>query len=222
MTWAADRGARQRARRGGDARLQRSVRDDDARRADRSCAVRVHDAVALWAVEAPAVRAGVGLVFRRRSCGWPRRRDEGRRVPAAAGADCRMRCCVRGVQRARCARGFPAQALALGRGGVAIVAVGFLALAVCACGWFPMLIAVATRDDPALVAYRDEILFQQTVHRYASAWHHVKPWYYFILEVIPGSVAAVQLAAVLAGAALGRRPGVRGTRASGCRWRGCC
>lgn len=50
----------------------------------------------------------------------------------------------------------------------------------------PMLVAVATRGDPALVAYRDEILFQQTVHRYASAWHHVKPWYFFIVEVIPG------------------------------------
>jgi hypothetical protein len=49
-----------------------------------------------------------------------------------------------------------------------------------------MLIAVATRGDPALIAYRNEILFQQTVHRYAAAWHHVEPWYYFILEVIPG------------------------------------
>jgi hypothetical protein len=49
-----------------------------------------------------------------------------------------------------------------------------------------MLIAVATRGDPALTAYRDEILFQQTVHRYAAAWHHVEPWYYFILDVIPG------------------------------------
>jgi hypothetical protein len=49
-----------------------------------------------------------------------------------------------------------------------------------------MLIAVATRHDPALVAYRNEILFQQTVHRYAAAWHHVEPWYYFILNVIPG------------------------------------
>ena len=50
----------------------------------------------------------------------------------------------------------------------------------------PMLIAVATRGDPSLVAYRDEILFQQTVHRYAAAWHHVEPWYYFIVSVIPG------------------------------------
>lgn len=49
----------------------------------------------------------------------------------------------------------------------------------------PMLVAVATRNDPNLVAYRNEILFQQTVERYASAWHHVKPWYYFLTEVIP-------------------------------------
>jgi 4-amino-4-deoxy-L-arabinose transferase-like glycosyltransferase len=49
----------------------------------------------------------------------------------------------------------------------------------------PMLIAVATRNDPSLVAYRNEILFHQTVERYAAAWHHVEPWYYFIVEVIP-------------------------------------
>ena len=34
-------------------------------------------------------------------------------------------------------------------------------------------------------AYRDEILFKQTVGRYAASWHHVKGWYYFIVEVIP-------------------------------------
>lgn len=49
----------------------------------------------------------------------------------------------------------------------------------------PMLVAVASSDDPALRAYRDEILFQQTVDRYASSWHHIKPWYYFLVEVIP-------------------------------------
>ncbi len=52
--------------------------------------------------------------------------------------------------------------------------------------WFvPMLIAVATSGSAEYAAYRDEILFKQTVNRYASAWHHVKPWYYFIVEVIP-------------------------------------
>lgn len=55
------------------------------------------------------------------------------------------------------------------------------------CVWFlPMVATVAATNDPGLIAYRDEILFQQTVKRYASAWHHVKPWYYFIVEVIPG------------------------------------
>jgi 4-amino-4-deoxy-L-arabinose transferase-like glycosyltransferase len=52
--------------------------------------------------------------------------------------------------------------------------------------WFvPMLIAVATSGSPEYAAYRDEILFKQTVGRYAAAWHHVKAWYYFIVEVIP-------------------------------------
>jgi 4-amino-4-deoxy-L-arabinose transferase-like glycosyltransferase len=47
--------------------------------------------------------------------------------------------------------------------------------------WFvPMLIAVQTSGDAALQAYRDEILFQQTVSRYATAWHHHKPFYYFL------------------------------------------
>ena len=52
--------------------------------------------------------------------------------------------------------------------------------------WFvPMLIAVDASGAPEYAAYRDEILFKQTVDRYAAAWHHVKPWYYFIVEVIP-------------------------------------
>jgi 4-amino-4-deoxy-L-arabinose transferase-like glycosyltransferase len=51
--------------------------------------------------------------------------------------------------------------------------------------WFvPMLVAVAN-SPPEYAAYRDEILFKQTVGRYAAAWHHVKGWYYFLLEVIP-------------------------------------
>jgi 4-amino-4-deoxy-L-arabinose transferase-like glycosyltransferase len=54
------------------------------------------------------------------------------------------------------------------------------------CLWFvPMLIAVSNSGAAEYVAYRDEILFKQTVGRYAAAWHHVKPWYYFIVEVIP-------------------------------------
>lgn len=46
----------------------------------------------------------------------------------------------------------------------------------------PMLIAAGT--DPQFAAYRDEILFQQTVTRYASSWHHAKPFYYFLLVML--------------------------------------
>lgn len=50
----------------------------------------------------------------------------------------------------------------------------------------PMVVQVATSDDPALVAYRNEILFHQTVTRYADAWHHHRPFWFFVGEVIPG------------------------------------
>ena len=48
----------------------------------------------------------------------------------------------------------------------------------------PMQIAVALSDDPALHAYRNEILFHQTVTRYASAWHHQKPFYYYLTVIL--------------------------------------
>lgn len=48
----------------------------------------------------------------------------------------------------------------------------------------PMLIAAAS--DLTIAAYRDEILFRQTIDRYAAAWHHREPFWYFIVEVIPG------------------------------------
>jgi 4-amino-4-deoxy-L-arabinose transferase-like glycosyltransferase len=47
----------------------------------------------------------------------------------------------------------------------------------------PMLILAA--NDPAIAAYRDEILFKQTLERYAQAWHHLEPFWYFLVEVIP-------------------------------------
>ena len=50
----------------------------------------------------------------------------------------------------------------------------------------PMLVVVAQSQDPAYAAYRDEILFQQTVQRYAHAWHHHAPPWFFLLNVIPG------------------------------------
>lgn len=48
----------------------------------------------------------------------------------------------------------------------------------------PMLLAA--NADPTLAAYRDEILFRQTVGRYTDAWHHREPFWYFIVNVIPG------------------------------------
>ena len=58
-------------------------------------------------------------------------------------------------------------------------------LLVIACWLVPMLLAVAGSGDPALEAYRDEILFKQTAGRYANPWHHIRPFWYFVVEVIP-------------------------------------
>jgi 4-amino-4-deoxy-L-arabinose transferase-like glycosyltransferase len=48
----------------------------------------------------------------------------------------------------------------------------------------PMLLAA--NADPTIAAYRDEILFNQTIHRYGNAWHHREPFWYFLVNVIPG------------------------------------
>jgi 4-amino-4-deoxy-L-arabinose transferase-like glycosyltransferase len=36
-----------------------------------------------------------------------------------------------------------------------------------------------------LLAYRNEILFKQTVTRYAGAWHHHEPFWFYLVNVIP-------------------------------------
>ncbi|HEY7872733.1 MAG TPA: glycosyltransferase family 39 protein [Rudaea sp.] len=47
----------------------------------------------------------------------------------------------------------------------------------------PLLWVVHAQQDPAYTAYLDNLLFKQTAERYAAAWHHQQPvWYY--LEVI--------------------------------------
>ena len=60
------------------------------------------------------------------------------------------------------------------------------ALLAIACWLIPMLVAVALSGDPTLASYRDEILFSQTVERYADPRGHHQPWYFFLLMVIPG------------------------------------
>ncbi|HHQ14969.1 MAG TPA: glycosyltransferase family 39 protein [Chromatiales bacterium] len=50
----------------------------------------------------------------------------------------------------------------------------------------PMLWVVASSHDPALTAYRDEILLRQTATRYAAGLGHTEPASYYLLNVIPG------------------------------------
>lgn len=47
----------------------------------------------------------------------------------------------------------------------------------------PMLLASA--GNPELAAYRDNLLFHQTITRYANSWGHIKPPWYFVTNVIP-------------------------------------
>ena len=50
--------------------------------------------------------------------------------------------------------------------------------------WFvPMMLATAAGGE--LLAYRNEILFEQTVTRYAGAWHHHEPPWHYLTHVIP-------------------------------------
>ena len=49
----------------------------------------------------------------------------------------------------------------------------------------PMLLAVTASHDATYEAYRNNILFRQTVTRYANSWHHIKPFWYYLTEVVP-------------------------------------
>jgi 4-amino-4-deoxy-L-arabinose transferase-like glycosyltransferase len=50
--------------------------------------------------------------------------------------------------------------------------------------WFvPMMIATSAGGE--LLDYRNEILFKQTVTRYADAWHHHEPIWYYFGKIIP-------------------------------------
>ncbi len=52
--------------------------------------------------------------------------------------------------------------------------------------WFvPMLLLVDQSNDPMFIQYRDNILFKQTAERYAKSFGHIKPFWYFVLDVIP-------------------------------------
>ena len=58
----------------------------------------------------------------------------------------------------------------------------------------PMLATVLSSSDPALHTYAREMLFKQTGTRYANAWHHVKPAWYYLQSMatlwLPGALLA--------------------------------
>jgi len=63
---------------------------------------------------------------------------------------------------------------------------GLLALlAGCAVWLLPLLLSIAHGGGAAELAYLKEILLRQTASRYANAWDHREPFWYFFVEVIP-------------------------------------
>ncbi len=68
----------------------------------------------------------------------------------------------------------------------AIGGLGVLVMLAAICCWFgPMIWLVGQSADPAYLAYRDNILLQQTAERYVNPSHHFKPPWYFLTNVIP-------------------------------------
>ncbi len=49
----------------------------------------------------------------------------------------------------------------------------------------PMIYMAEHSHNADFIAYRNNILFKQTGERYANSWGHIKPWYFFLLSVIP-------------------------------------
>lgn len=65
-------------------------------------------------------------------------------------------------------------------------ALGLLAVLLACCLWLlPMVISVWRDGGPEGFAYIREILLHQTANRYASAWDHREPFWYFLVKVIP-------------------------------------
>ena len=82
--------------------------------------------------------------------------------------------------------------------------------------WFvPMMLATSAGGE--LLAYRNEILFKQTVTRYADAWHHHEPFWFYLVNVIP--VLWLPLIALVPWLWPRWRAALRGTRT---RWSPCC
>ena len=50
--------------------------------------------------------------------------------------------------------------------------------------WLAPLLIMA-QGNPEIAGYLDNLLFRQTITRYADPWHHFQPFWYFFVEVIP-------------------------------------
>lgn len=46
-------------------------------------------------------------------------------------------------------------------------------------------LALRAGNSPEIAGYLGNLLFRQTITRYADPWHHVQPFWYFFVEVIP-------------------------------------
>ncbi|MDD2049398.1 ArnT family glycosyltransferase [Pseudomonas putida] len=65
-------------------------------------------------------------------------------------------------------------------------ALGLLVVLAACCVWLaPMVISVVRDGNPEGLAYLREILLHQTANRYANAWDHREPFWYFFVKVIP-------------------------------------
>lgn len=65
-------------------------------------------------------------------------------------------------------------------------ALGFLVMLAAISVWLvPMVVSVKLSGSADGVAYLDNILLHQTAKRYADAWEHKEPFWYFLVMVIP-------------------------------------
>jgi 4-amino-4-deoxy-L-arabinose transferase-like glycosyltransferase len=65
------------------------------------------------------------------------------------------------------------------------IGAGLLVMLGVIASWGLPMILMASFGDGELAAYRDNILFKQTEERYLASWHHLQPWYFYLVEVIP-------------------------------------
>jgi len=69
-----------------------------------------------------------------------------------------------------------------------------LALLAVALWLAPMLVEVGSSGSVALAEYRDDLLLRQTAERYVRPWGHIKPFWYYVVEVIPWAWLPLSLA----------------------------